>query len=79
MQLIAWIPFAGPLNSMQSIWYVLLVPLTFGIAVAYKAMRVSSLENYWRQVLLMTTQVTVGIVALGILLILFVKYLVPIL
>jgi hypothetical protein len=48
MTLLAWIPFVDPLNGLQSTWYVLLIPLAFGIAMSYKAMRVASLQNYWR-------------------------------
>jgi hypothetical protein len=79
MTLLAWIPFVDPLNGLQSTWYVLLIPLAFGIAMSYKAMRVASLQNYWKQVGLMTTQVTIGIAALGVLLILFVRLLLPLL
>ncbi|MDG2199849.1 MAG: hypothetical protein P8K80_01535 [Phycisphaerales bacterium] len=79
MTLLAWIPFVTPMNGLQSIWYVLLIPLAFGIAMSYKAMRVASLQNYWRQVGVMTTQVTIGIAALGVLLMLFVRLLLPLL
>ena len=79
MTLLAWIPFVTPMNWLQSTWYVLLIPLAFGIAMSYKAMRVASLQNYWKQVGLMTTQVTFGIAALAVLLILFVRLLLPLL
>ena len=38
------IPFVGPMNWMQSVWYVSLVPLAIGIAMIYKAIRVTHLE-----------------------------------
>ena len=75
--LLAWIPFVTPMNWMQSLWYLLLIPLAFGISVAYKAMRVTHLRTYWSQVGVMTVQIVLGIAALGVLLMLFVRYILP--
>ena len=77
MTLLAWIPFLEPMNWLQGVWYVLLIPLAFGIAVSYKAMRVTDLRTYWRQVGVMTSQIVVVITALAVALILFVKLLLP--
>ncbi|MEE2719739.1 MAG: hypothetical protein VX727_08130 [Planctomycetota bacterium] len=77
MTMLGWIPFLEPMNWLQSLWYVLLVPLAFGIAASYKAMRVVDMRNYWRQVGLMTGQIVVVITALAVGLILFVKLLLP--
>lgn len=77
MLLSAWIPFIGPMNWMQSLWYLFLVPLAFGIAVIYKAMRTTHLRAYWPQVGALTLQIVLGISAMAIALILFVRYVLP--
>ena len=77
MTLAAWIPFLEPMNWLQSIWYILLIPLAFGLSASYKAMRVTDLRTYWRQVGVMTSQIVVVIAALAVALILFVKLLLP--
>lgn len=77
--LMAWIPFITPLNWMQGVWYLLLIPLAFGISVTYKAIRVTNLRTYWNQVFIMTLQIIFGIAALGILLMIFVRYILPLL
>jgi hypothetical protein len=61
---LAWRPFLDPLN-LHSYWYLLLIPLAFGISVAYKAVRVHNMSRYWRQVLMMTVQIVGAIVGLG--------------
>ena len=77
MLLIAWTPFIGPMNSMQSLWYLFLVPLAFGIAMIYKAIRTTHLRSYWRQVTALTLQIVLAITAMAIALILFVRYVLP--
>lgn len=77
MNLLAWIPFLEPINWFHQWWYVLLLPLGFGLAVTYKAIRVPSLRLFWRQVLVMTTQIVLGVVALGALIALFVQFAIP--
>jgi len=57
-------PLVDPLDA-QDVWWVLLVPLAVLISVAYKAIRLSTLEHFVREVLVMTTQVLLGMVALG--------------
>ena len=37
--MLAWIPFLEPMNAMQSVWYIFIIPMAFGIAVVYRAMR----------------------------------------
>ena len=75
--MVAWIPFLEPLNLFHQWWYLLLVPLAFGLSVAYKAIRVPNLKLYWRQVAVMTTQIVFGVAALGVLVALFVQFAIP--
>ena len=77
MNMLAWIPFLEPMNVFHQWWYLLLLPLAFGLSVAYKAIRVPSLKLYWWQVALMTTQIVIGVVALGALVALFVQFAIP--
>jgi hypothetical protein len=63
--ILAWRPFLDPLNAYR-VWWAFLVPLSFGIAVAYKAVRLSTLQGYWRQVFIMTAQIVLTMVLLGI-------------
>ncbi|HPO92019.1 MAG TPA: hypothetical protein PL072_00985 [Phycisphaerales bacterium] len=57
-------PFIDPLTIHDS-WYWLLIPMALGIALVYKAVRLQTLEKYWRQVAIMTTQIVIGMILLG--------------
>lgn len=59
-----WRPFIDPINA-HSFWYLLLVPISFFIAVAYKAVRVKTLTGYWTAVAVMTVQIILGMIALA--------------
>ena len=74
---LAWIPFLEPMNAMQSIWYLLLIPMSFGIAVVYRALREATYTTFWRSVLVMTAQIVFGIVSIAIALGIFVQYVIP--
>jgi hypothetical protein len=77
--MMAWTPFLEPLNAMQSVWYLLLIPMAFGIAVVYRALREPSYNTYWRAVVIMTLQVVFGIAAIAIALGVFVQWVIPLL
>ena len=77
--LLAWTPFLDPMHSAHQWWPLLLVPLTFGIAMIYKAYRLPTLERYWRQVFVMTVQVLLAFDALAASLFLLVQVIVPLL
>lgn len=79
MQTFAYIPFLTPINFFFDWWYLLLVPLCFGIAVIYKAMRMPNLTGFWREVIVMTLLIIAGVIALGALLGLFVLVILPLL
>ena len=73
----AFIPLLNPINGVHDYWYVLLVPLSFGISVIYKAMRMPSLEGFWRQVTIMTSQIILYMIALAIVLVILVQVVIP--
>lgn len=64
--LAAYIPFVHPLNIIHDWWYVLIIPLAFGIAVIYKAVRLHTLDHFWREVFVMTTQIMIAMIGLAI-------------
>ena len=74
---IAWRPFLDPLPAAGPVWWLLILPLAFGISVIYKAIRVPSLETYWKQVLLMTGQIVLTMAAIAVGLHLFVELVLP--
>ncbi len=61
---LSWRPFLDPL-PVHSMWFWFLIPLSFGIAVSYKAARMRKLDRYWNQVAMMTVQIVLGMVALA--------------
>jgi hypothetical protein len=77
--MLAWIPFVEPLNLFHTWWYLLALPLSFGIAMIYKAMRLPTLDRYWQQVLVMTTQVILGMIGMSVALGLLVRFVIPML
>ncbi len=75
--LVGYIPFLHPINPLQELWYLLVLPLSFGISVIYKAMRMPSLEGFWRQVTSMTSQIILYMIALAIVLVILVQVVIP--
>ena len=39
IDMIAYTPFIDPINGVHGWWYLLLVPLCFGISVIYRALK----------------------------------------
>ncbi len=75
--MIAYVPFLDPINAFHEWWFVLLIPLSFGISVIYRALKLPSLEHYWRAVMTMTAQIVLAMVALGIALVIVVVQIIP--
>jgi hypothetical protein len=75
--LIAYIPFVHPIAWFHDWWYLLLVPLSFGVSVVYKALRMPRLGRFWQEVAIMTTQVVLAMIGLAICLVLLVQVLIP--
>lgn len=63
--LASWRPFLDPING-HDWWYLLLLPLALGISIAYKAVRVRTMDHYWREVLVMTVQLVAAMIVLAI-------------
>jgi hypothetical protein len=73
----AWRPFLDPLDLQRS-WFWLILPLAFLVSMTYKAVRVETLRGYWRQVVIMTTQLIIAIIAMGAAAFVVVEYVLPI-
>lgn len=73
---LAYRPFLDPLH-LDRVWFLLLLPMAFFISVAYKGVRVSDLKHLPREVAVMSAQIVLGMVALGLASYLFVQHLVP--
>ena len=75
--MVAWTPFLEPMNTLQSSWYLLILPMAFGISVIYKALHEDNTLNYWRSVFVMTIQIVLGISFLAVAIGLFIQLVVP--
>ena len=76
---LAWIPFIEPMQSLGNWWILLLVPLSVGISMIYKAMRMERLEGYLAGVATMTAQLVLSMALLAIGLYAVVQVLIPLL
>jgi hypothetical protein len=74
---LAYVPFLEPIASLQAVWYLLLVPLAFGIAVIYRALKLPTLDQYWRAVGTMTLQILLWMAALAVALVVVVQVFLP--
>lgn len=73
---LAYIPFLDPID-VHRWWFVLLIPMALGVSVVYKAVRMSSMERYWRHVASMTAGIIMGIILLGAAFYVFIEWIVP--
>lgn len=75
--ILAWIPFIEPMPAIGSWWPILLVPLSIGISMIYKALRLPTLKNYAMGVGIMSLQIIAAMVALAIGLYLLIQFIIP--
>jgi len=73
---LAYRPFLDPLD-VHGWWLLFLFPLLIGISMVYKAVRLPSMEHYWKQVSRMTAQIFVVMVLLVVGLYVVVQWVVP--
>lgn len=69
-------PFLDPLD-VHDLWWVFIVPLAVLLAMGYKAVRLPTLDKYWRHVALFAAQTLLGIGGLAVALHLFVRLVLP--
>jgi len=77
MSLLAYTPFLDPLDWVHEWWYLLLVPMCFGIATIHKALRLEDLRHFWREVITLTVVIMLYMVGLAIALLLIVQLVIP--
>ena len=63
--LLAWRPILDPL-PIDHLWYLLLIPISIGIALAYKSVRVPNLAEYPKQVAVMAIQTMLAMIGLAV-------------
>lgn len=64
---LAWTPFIDPVpGAWLHHWYLYLIPVSFLIAVTYKAIRMRDLKGYPAAVAIMTIQIVLGMIALAL-------------
>lgn len=73
---LAYRPFLDPLNA-HGVWYLFLLPMSLFVSIAYKSVRVSEMKHFMRQVIVMTIQIIIAMIALGVAVYLFVQHIVP--
>ena len=77
----SWRPFIDPLNvafpAVDDYWFLFLIPVSFGIALAYKAVRAKDMRHFPREVLVMTAQIVLGMFLLGVASFVFLQWVLP--
>jgi hypothetical protein len=74
--LLAYTPFIDPIPA-HGVWYLLIIPLTFLLAMAYKSVRVADIKEFWPNALTMWIQTLAGMIALAVFTWLLVEWLLP--
>ena len=75
--MLAWIPFIEPLNIFHQWWSLLLLPLSLGMSVVSKGVRMRDLQGFWRETTIMTVQIVLAMIALAIGVTLLVQVIIP--
>ncbi len=76
---LAWTPFLQPAPAVQHWWWLLVIPMALGVALAYKSIRTHDLRDYPRAVAVMTLQIVGAMVGIAVGLYLLVLVLLPLL
>lgn len=76
--MLAWIPFLQPAPGVPSWWWLLVLPLSLFVSMAWKAVRQQDLAGYWPAVARMSAQIVVGMIGLFVALAIVVRVIVPI-
>jgi hypothetical protein len=63
---LAHTPFIEPLPLAHRYWWLLIVPVAIGVSMAWKAVRLKSLDDYWRHVVSMAVQVILGVAGIAV-------------
>ena len=77
LMLLGYTPFITPMHGLQAWWYVLVVPLAFGISLIYKSLHLHDMRRLVVATLVMTAQIVLAVIALGLAVAIFVVYIIP--
>lgn len=75
--MLGYVPFITPMHGIQPWWYVLVVPLAFGISLIYKSLHLHDMRRLIVSSLVMTAQIVLAVVALGLAVAIFAVYVIP--
>ena len=75
---LSYIPFLYPISLFHDWWYILILPLSFGISIIYKALRLGSLDRFWHNVVMMSIQIILSMIGLAIALLILVQWIIPV-
>jgi len=64
--MLAWAPLLQPAPGVQNWWWLLVIPMAFGVSMAYKAIRVQDLSEWPKAVVRMALQVIAAVIAIAI-------------
>ena len=78
MNTLAYTPFIDAL-PLHDIWYLLIVPMSFFLALGYKAVRVPDLRQVPKATIVFTIQILGGIGVLAVVLTVLINYIIPML
>lgn len=77
--LVAWVPFLQPITALGNAWWLLMVPLVFGVAVVHRAVQDQSMDGYWGRVIRLTVKANAVLGSLALAIYLFVYFIIPLL
>jgi hypothetical protein len=76
-------PFLDPISlavpQLHDWWWLTLIPIALFVSMAYKGVRLQTLEQYWKQVIVMMLQIILAMIGLAIGLYLLIELVVPLL
>jgi hypothetical protein len=75
----AWIPLLEPLPLAHRCWWLLIVPIAVGVSLAWKAVRLESVERWQRPVAIMSGQIVLAVAGIALGLFLLVQIVLPLL
>ena len=74
---LAYVPFLQPLPTQW--WWLLLIPACAAISVTWKAVRLETLEHFWREAITMTVHSVLAMAALAAALMVLLRVVIPLL
>ncbi len=74
---LSYIPFLYPISLFHDWWYLLIFPLSIGISIIYKALRLNSMDRFWHDVVAMSIQIILSMIGLAIALLILVQWIIP--